>query len=72
MMEYQEDGLPAQLYLANTFSYFRAPHIYLEITARLHDGRQVLTPRQARAIGVRSGRLSQRKRASTGPDLPPG
>jgi len=52
MMEYQEDGLPSQLYLANTFSYFRAPHIYLAITARLCDGRQVLTPRQARAIGV--------------------
>ncbi len=52
MMEYRRDDGQDQLYLPNTFPYFRAPHIYLAITARLSDHRQVLTPEQARSAGI--------------------
>ena len=52
LMEYTPDVWPDQLYLANTFAYDRAPHIYLAITARLSDYRKVLTPEQGRALGI--------------------
>ena len=50
LMEYTPDVWPDQLYLANTFAYERAPHIYLAITARLSDYRQVLTDEQGRTL----------------------
>ncbi len=40
------------LYTNQTHAYFRAPHIYLAIAARFMPGRQVLTTRQAEAIGA--------------------
>ena len=52
LTEYTPDVWPDQLYLANTFAYERAPHIYLAITARLSDYRQVITDEQGRALGV--------------------
>ena len=52
LMEYTPDDFPDQLYLPQTQSYVRAPHIYLAITARLSDHRLVVTPEQARALGV--------------------
>ncbi len=51
-MEYTPDEWPDQLYLANTFAYDRAPHIYLAITARLSDYRQVITAEQGKALGI--------------------
>ena len=52
LMDYTPDVWPDQLYLANTFAYERAPHIYLAITARLSDYRQVITNEQGKALGV--------------------
>lgn len=49
------DSQPApaeHLYTNQTAPYFRAPHIYLAIAARFFEGRQVLTPDQAREINV--------------------
>ena len=44
---------PAEhLYTNQTAPYFRAPHLYLAIAARFFEGRQVLTPEQAKAINV--------------------
>ena len=40
------------LYTNQTQPYFRAPHLYLGIAARFMPGRQVLSPEQARRIGV--------------------
>ena len=54
-MEYTPDAHPDQLYLPNTQPYVRAPHIYVAITARLSDHRLVITPEQAKALGVPKG-----------------
>ncbi len=44
---------PSQhLYTNQTGPYFRAPHLYLSTAARFMPGRQVLTPEEAKAIGV--------------------
>ncbi len=51
-VEYTPDAFPDQLYLPNTQPYVRAPHIYVAITARLSDHRLVITPEQAKALGV--------------------
>ena len=40
------------LYTNQTSPYFRAPHIYLAISARFFPGRKVLTDEQAKAINV--------------------
>lgn len=40
------------LYTSQTHPYFRAPHIYLATAARFMPGRQVLSEREAHAIGV--------------------
>ena len=54
-VEYTPDAFPDQLYLPNTQPYVRAPHIYVAITARLSDHRLVITPEQAKALGVPKG-----------------
>jgi hypothetical protein len=43
------------LYTSQTQPYFRAPHIYVATPMRFVPGRQVLTPAQARALGVEPG-----------------
>lgn len=43
---------PEHLYTNQTSPYFRAPHIYIAISARFQPGRQVLTPEEAKAINV--------------------
>lgn len=40
------------LYTNQTQPYFRAPHIYVATSARFMPGRRVLTPEQAKEIGV--------------------
>ncbi|MCA9215430.1 MAG: hypothetical protein KDB27_20335 [Planctomycetales bacterium] len=40
------------LYTNQTSAYFRAPHIYLSTAARFMPGRQVLTEKDAKRIGV--------------------
>jgi hypothetical protein len=55
LMEYRHNGQPApieHLYTNQTHPYYRAPHLYLSIAARFMPGRQVLTDRQAKEIGV--------------------
>jgi len=55
LMEYQRRGEPAvieELYTNQTHPYYRAPHIYVSTAARFMLGRRVLTPEQAKAIGV--------------------
>ena len=49
------DGSPAPIehvYTNQTHPYFRAPHIYVAIAARFMPNRQVLSPDEAKAIGV--------------------
>ena len=48
------DGLAPKehIYTNATHPYFRAPHIYLAMPFRFMPGRRVLTPQQAKAIGV--------------------
>jgi len=46
------DAPPEHLYTNQTGPYFRAPHLYLGLAARLAPGRRALTPEQAQAIGV--------------------
>ncbi|MEE2712802.1 MAG: hypothetical protein VX913_08525 [Planctomycetota bacterium] len=46
------DTPPEHLYTNQTHPYFRAPHLYVSIAARFFPGRRVLSPEQARAIGV--------------------
>lgn len=43
------------LYTNQTSPYFRAPHLYVGTAARFMPNRQVLTPEQAKAIGVDPG-----------------
>lgn len=43
------------LYTSQTHPYFRAPHIYVALPMRFLPGRKVLTPDQARALGVDPG-----------------
>jgi hypothetical protein len=51
LMEYGER--PAEhLYTNQTSPYFRAPHLYVGIAARFMPNRQVLSPEDAKAIGV--------------------
>jgi hypothetical protein len=46
-------GAPADhLYTNQLHPYFRAPHIYVGIAARFNPKRQVLTPEEAREVGV--------------------
>ena len=40
------------LYTSQTHPYFRAPHLYVALPMRFFPGRRVLTPAQARALGV--------------------
>lgn len=40
------------IYTNQTAPYFRAPHIYISVAARFMPHRQVLTARQAKALGV--------------------
>jgi len=54
-MIYSDTGTtrPSQhLYTNQTGPYFRAPHLYLSTAARFMPGRQVITPAEAKAIGV--------------------
>jgi hypothetical protein len=46
------DAPPAHIYTNQTSPYFRAPHIYVAISARFFPGRQVLSEAEARAVGV--------------------
>lgn len=61
LMEYGVLGDPTakvpieHLYTNQTSPYFRAPHILLAIAARFLPGRRVLTPEQARQLGVDPG-----------------
>ena len=49
--------IPAdQHYNNQTFPYFRAPHIYLALSARFMEGRQALSDEAARQAGVPEGR----------------
>ncbi len=43
------------LYTNQTHPYFRAPHHYIGIAARFMPGRQVLTPTEAKRVGVDAG-----------------
>lgn len=54
LMEY-DSGLIEHLYTNQTSPYFRAPHIYIGIAARFFPGRRVLTPDQAKEVGVDPG-----------------
>jgi hypothetical protein len=56
-MTFEGTGIiPAEhLYINLTLPYFRAPHVYVAMPARLMEGRQVLTDAQARALGVQEG-----------------
>lgn len=49
------DAPPEHLYTNQTSPYFRAPHLYTAICARFFPGRQVLTPEEARQVGVDPG-----------------
>jgi hypothetical protein len=49
------DGPIEHLYTNQTHPYFRAPHLYVGVAARFMPGRQVLTPGQAKEIGVNPG-----------------
>jgi hypothetical protein len=61
LMEYGVLGDPAakvpveQLYTNQTSPYFRAPHISVAIAARFFPGRRVVTPEQAKELGVDPG-----------------
>jgi hypothetical protein len=49
-------GTPREhLYTNQTQPYFRAPHIYIALPMRFMPGRQVLTPEQAKQLGVHVG-----------------
>jgi hypothetical protein len=56
LMQYRgADGLATpieHLYTSQTHPYFRAPQIYIALAARFMLDRQVLTPDEAKAIGV--------------------
>lgn len=41
-----------QIYTQQTHPYFRAPHIYISLAARLQEGKKVLTDEEAEALGV--------------------
>lgn len=43
---------PEQIYICQTGPYFRAPQIYVGIAARFMQGREVVTPQEAKEIGV--------------------
>jgi hypothetical protein len=43
---------PEHLYTSQTHPYFRAPHLYVATPMRFVPGRQVLSPEQARELGV--------------------
>ncbi|MCC6858190.1 MAG: hypothetical protein IT158_06510 [Bryobacterales bacterium] len=49
------DAPPEHIYTNQTSPYFRAPHIYVAISARFFPGRQVLSEAEARAVGVDPG-----------------
>jgi hypothetical protein len=51
LMEYGDAPIE-HLYTNQTHPYFRAPHIYIAVAARFFPGRRVLTPEQAKAVGV--------------------
>ena len=57
-MSFGEDGIIPEnhLYINLTLPYFRAPQIYLAFPARLMEGRQALTEKQAREAGIPEGR----------------
>jgi hypothetical protein len=46
------DAPMEHLYTSQTHPYFRAPHLYVATPMRFVPGRRVLTPEQARALGV--------------------
>lgn len=46
------------LYTSQTHPYFRAPHLYVATPMRFLPGRKVLTPEQARVLGVDPGYAS--------------
>ncbi|MBN8246401.1 MAG: prolyl oligopeptidase family serine peptidase [Verrucomicrobia bacterium] len=52
------DAPPEPLYTSQTHPYFRAPHLYVATPMRFVPGRQVLTPEQARILGVDPGYVS--------------
>jgi hypothetical protein len=49
------DTPPEHLYTNQTTPYFRAPHIYIALPMRFFPGRKVLTPEQAKSLGVDPG-----------------
>ncbi len=49
------DAPPEHLYTNQTTPYFRAPHLYIAFPMRFFPGRKVLTPEQARTLGVDPG-----------------
>lgn len=52
-------GAPVEhLYTSQTHPYFRAPHLYVATPMRFVPGRQVLTPEQAKLLGVSPGYVS--------------
>lgn len=51
LMEYGDQPLE-QIYINQTHPYYRAPHIYVSLGARLMIGRKVLSDADAKAIGV--------------------
>ncbi len=46
------DVPPEDFYTNQTQTYFRAPHLYVSIFARFMPGRQVLSPEDAKRLGV--------------------
>lgn len=47
-----DDGPPEQIYVNQTSPYFRAPHLYIGLAARLVQGRRAITPEEAEVIDV--------------------
>lgn len=52
-------GAPLEhIYTNQTFPYFRAPHLYISLAARFMPGRQILSEKEAQALGVEKGYFS--------------
>ena len=52
------DAPMEHLYTSQTHPYFRAPHLYVATPMRFVPGRKVLTPEQAKLLGVDPGYVS--------------
>ncbi len=61
LMDYRTGGTPApveEFYINQTRPYFRAPHIYVALSARFMAGRQAVTEQEAKVTGVFDSQLN--------------